>query len=121
MRYLHHSQIKFHGNLKSRNCVVDSRWVLKLTDFGLYGLYLNQNFSRGLDYSGKFNTIYGLKVKSLIFNFNIFHQDLLWTAPEHIRQSIVKGKDQIIVTSGSQAGDIYSFSIIMLMTLQKSN
>jgi guanylate cyclase 2F len=38
---------------------------------------------------------------------------LLWTAPEHIRQSIVKNKDQIIVTSGSQAGDIYSFSIIM--------
>jgi atrial natriuretic peptide receptor A len=52
MRYLHHSQIKYHGNLKSRNCVVDSRWVLKLTDFGLYNIYLNQNFSRGLDYSG---------------------------------------------------------------------
>ena len=34
MRYLHNSPIKFHGNLKSRNCVVDSRWVLKLTDFG---------------------------------------------------------------------------------------
>ena len=35
MSYLHGSDIKSHGNLKSSNCVVDSRFVLKLTDFGL--------------------------------------------------------------------------------------
>lgn len=33
--YLHDSDLRFHGNLKSSNCVVDSRWVLKLTDFSL--------------------------------------------------------------------------------------
>ena len=27
--------MKFHGNLKSSNCVIDSRWVCKLTDFGI--------------------------------------------------------------------------------------
>ena len=32
--YLHDSPIGFHGNLKTNNCLVDSRWVLKLTDFG---------------------------------------------------------------------------------------
>jgi len=38
MSYLHGSDIKSHGNLKSSNCVVDSRFVLKLTDFGLPSL-----------------------------------------------------------------------------------
>ncbi|RWS01832.1 atrial natriuretic peptide receptor 1-like isoform X3, partial [Dinothrombium tinctorium] len=38
MSYLHSSDIKSHGNLKSSNCVVDSRFVLKITDFGLHSL-----------------------------------------------------------------------------------
>lgn len=53
MRYIHHSPIKFHGNLKSRNCVVDSRWVLKLTDFGLPQIFSNQKCHRTLIASGK--------------------------------------------------------------------
>lgn len=35
MRYLHGSPLRVHGHLSSRNCVVDSRWVLRLTDYGL--------------------------------------------------------------------------------------
>lgn len=35
MNYLHNSYIGSHGNLKSSNCVVDSRFVLKITDYGL--------------------------------------------------------------------------------------
>ena len=35
MTYLHGTEIVSHGNLKSSNCVVDSRWILKITDFGL--------------------------------------------------------------------------------------
>lgn len=38
MAYLHASEIHVHGNLKSSNCVVDSRFVLKITDFGLHSL-----------------------------------------------------------------------------------
>jgi hypothetical protein len=40
MYFLHNSEIKFHGRLKTSNCVVDSRFVLKVTDFGLMNLRL---------------------------------------------------------------------------------
>lgn len=38
MCYLHSSEIRSHGGLKSSNCVVDSRFVLKIADFGLRSL-----------------------------------------------------------------------------------
>lgn len=35
MLFLHNGAICSHGNLKSSNCVVDGRFVLKITDYGL--------------------------------------------------------------------------------------
>lgn len=35
MIYLHESPIRYHGALHTGNCLVDSRWVVKLSDFGL--------------------------------------------------------------------------------------
>ena len=38
MMHLHKTDLHFHGNLKSSNCVVTSRWVLQITDYGLHEL-----------------------------------------------------------------------------------
>jgi Protein tyrosine and serine/threonine kinase len=51
MTYLHDSSIRCHGNLCTANCLIDSRWVVKLSDFGLYafkrggggGVSVNEN------------------------------------------------------------------------------
>lgn len=42
LRYLHGSALRVHGRLSSRNCVVDSRWVLRITDYGLPEFYRAQ-------------------------------------------------------------------------------
>lgn len=39
MHFIHNSDIGSHGYLRSSNCVVDSRFVLKITDFGLPSFY----------------------------------------------------------------------------------
>ncbi|XP_064595045.1 guanylate cyclase 32E-like [Liolophura sinensis] len=85
MIYIHESIIKTHGNLKSSNCVVDSRWVVKITDFGLH------EFCSGVVHDkGEYAT----------------ERNKLWTAPELLR-------DPSPLPYGTQKGDVYSFAIIM--------
>lgn len=35
MTYLHNSDVSVHGKLRSCNCLIDGRFVLKISDFGL--------------------------------------------------------------------------------------
>ncbi|XP_032577675.1 uncharacterized protein LOC6613836 [Drosophila sechellia] len=97
MRYLHTSPLRVHGALTSRNCVVDARWVLKITDYGLNSFYESQ----------------GLPPRPRSA------KELLWTAPELLRNMKLHqhqhhhhhqhGRIQL----GTQLGDVYSFGIIM--------
>ncbi|XP_036369998.1 guanylate cyclase 32E-like isoform X2 [Octopus sinensis] len=85
MSYLHDSEVKSHGKLKSSNCVVDSRWVLKVTDFGLH-----QFMADAKDDIGEF----------------AYHRNLLWRAPELLR-------DKSSPPRGTQPGDVFSFAVIL--------
>nr|XP_033467089.1 retinal guanylyl cyclase 1 [Epinephelus lanceolatus]XP_033467099.1 retinal guanylyl cyclase 1 [Epinephelus lanceolatus] len=82
MKYLHNRDI-VHGRLKSRNCVVDGRFVLKVTDYGFNEILIAQS----IDSDGE------------------KPEDLLWTAPELLRSTSLRRR-------GTFAGDVYSFSII---------
>ncbi|NXH13163.1 GUC2F cyclase, partial [Bucco capensis] len=83
IRYLHHRDFA-HGRLKSRNCVVDGRFVLKITDYGYNELLEAQKCP----------------------HVQPPPEDLLWTAPELLREPDLCRK-------GTFKGDIYSFAIIL--------
>ncbi|XP_052067318.1 atrial natriuretic peptide receptor 1-like [Mytilus californianus] len=87
LEYLNKSELKYHGNMKSTNCVVDSRWTCKLSDFGPRTIYKSL-----IDETGSWRTE---------------AESLFWTAPEHLRTWIVQNQK-----AGSVQGDVYSFGII---------
>ncbi|KAH0808525.1 hypothetical protein GEV33_014265 [Tenebrio molitor] len=95
MIYLHDSPVRFHGALHSANCLVDSRWVVKLADFGL------REFKRGAEQPGIKDPA---KVREKCYN-------LLYKAPELLRlqDSFISNNQP----SGTQKGDVYSFGIIL--------
>ena len=83
MIFLHASEIGFHGRLKSTNCVIDGRFMVKITDYGLRSLH-----------------------KQITKETEVNPRALFWSAPEHLR-------DNDPINSGSKAGDIFSFAIIL--------
>ncbi|XP_017314984.1 retinal guanylyl cyclase 1 [Ictalurus punctatus] len=90
MKYLHNRGI-IHGRLKSRNCVVDGRFVLKVTDYGLNKIMSSLN----------------------ICPDDSKPEDQLWTAPELLRS-------RKLLNKGTQKGDVYSFAIIMQEVISRS-
>ncbi|XP_022162980.1 atrial natriuretic peptide receptor 1 [Myzus persicae] len=89
MCYLHSSELRSHGGLKSSNCVVDSRFVLKIADFGLRSLrnnHTNESNSDSDSYA--------------------YWKGFLWTAPELLRIRHPPPE-------GTPKADVYSFAVIV--------
>ncbi|OTF83668.1 atrial natriuretic peptide receptor-like protein [Euroglyphus maynei] len=55
MIYLHDSDIISHGNLKPSNCLIDSRWVLQISDYGLHEFKSNQDLFKSKENQEKGN------------------------------------------------------------------
>ncbi|KAG8522890.1 Olfactory guanylyl cyclase GC-D [Galemys pyrenaicus] len=89
MRYLHHRHFP-HGRLKSRNCVVDGRFVLKVTDHGYAELLDAQRAPCPRPAS----------------------EELLWTAPELLRGPGAPRR-------GTLKGDVFSIGIIVQEVLTR--
>jgi class 3 adenylate cyclase len=88
MYFLHNSEIRSHGKLKTSNCVVDSRFVLKVTDFGLAELHAMEDTTEDVD-------------------THSFYRKKIWTAPELLRL------EEAAPPQGTQKGDVYSFALIL--------
>ena len=102
LSYLHYTERMSHGNLKSSNCLVDSRFVLKIADFGLDGL----------------RTLYVSKIEIT----KPMRASLLWKAPEVLRRirlepGLLALNSNVVLKDRSFAtrckADIYSFGIIL--------
>lgn len=50
MAYLHASEVSVHGKLRSCNCLIDGRFVLKISDFGLQTLTTPSDIVKDLNY-----------------------------------------------------------------------
>lgn len=80
-----HKLFGVHGNLKSSNCMIDSRWVVKVSDFGYQNLLERTSKEDNDDYAD---------LKALI-----------WTAPEFLSENCKKPL--------TKAADVYSYGIIL--------
>ncbi|CCD63635.3 Receptor-type guanylate cyclase gcy-11 [Caenorhabditis elegans] len=85
LQFLHEgSKIGYHGNLKSSNCIVDAYWRIKLSNYGMEQIRVEEPESKP--------------------------DDLLWFAPEIIRRYAVKHDLSKLELAKA---DIYSLAIVL--------
>ncbi|GMS97210.1 hypothetical protein PENTCL1PPCAC_19385, partial [Pristionchus entomophagus] len=94
------SSIRVHGALFLSNCVVDSYWVVKLTDFGLQSLINSKLRSKDI-------------LTYPLFNFEDLPQKYLQVAPEILRE-MQKTQERSL---GTEQGDIYQLGMLMYQIL----
>ncbi|CDO41085.1 Receptor-type guanylate cyclase gcy-17 [Caenorhabditis elegans] len=81
--FIHTSMLHFHGYLSSRSCLIDDRWQVKISDFGL-------NEVRGMD---KLST-----------------ENMLWWAPEVLRGLEQRSKEADIYSFGIICSEVITRS-----------
>uniref|UniRef100_A0A8C1BR20 Guanylate cyclase n=1 Tax=Cyprinus carpio carpio TaxID=630221 RepID=A0A8C1BR20_CYPCA len=74
MSYLHASNIAVHGRLKSTNCVVDNRMVVKIADFGFNTILLP---SKDLWTAPEHLRKQGISQKGDVYSFAIISQEIM--------------------------------------------
>uniref|UniRef100_A0A674BU40 Guanylyl cyclase C n=1 Tax=Salmo trutta TaxID=8032 RepID=A0A674BU40_SALTR len=74
MSYLHSSNIEVHGRLKSSNCVVDNRMVVKITDFGCNTIL---NPCKDLWTAPEHLRKQGISQKGDVYSFAIIAQEII--------------------------------------------
>ncbi|WAR24775.1 ANPRA-like protein, partial [Mya arenaria] len=88
MKYLHSRGI-IHGHLKANNCVVDDRWTIKITDYGLETLRANVLSNRE-------------QIEEAEYQLT---RSAVYVAPELFSEDGFKT---------SAEGDVYAFAILMI-------
>ncbi|OCT84732.1 hypothetical protein XELAEV_18022888mg [Xenopus laevis] len=83
MAYLHHHKI-YHGRLTSRNCIIDDRWVCKISDHGLM-VYRRDEFKELME----------KKSANIYCPPEVINSDSNWVIP-------------------TAAADVYSYAIILV-------
>ncbi|XP_061883846.1 atrial natriuretic peptide receptor 2-like isoform X2 [Entelurus aequoreus] len=92
MAYLHQHKV-FHGRLHSRNCVIDDRWVCKISDYGLT-LYRKEDFD------------------AISNGFTCGDVNRLYCAPE-----VLLGSS----SNMTAAADVYSYAMILVEIATRSD
>ncbi|KAF0290085.1 Atrial natriuretic peptide receptor 1 [Amphibalanus amphitrite] len=87
--YLHHSEIGSHGSLTSSDCLLNGRFTVKLTGFGMGSVRAQMPPNVRPEFIAQYVTI---------------SERLLWVAPENLRD---QEKPRVAT------GDIFSFAIIL--------
>ncbi|OQV12270.1 Atrial natriuretic peptide receptor 1 [Hypsibius exemplaris] len=97
MTYLHTSPMVSHGNLTGHNCLMDTRFTLKISDYGL-------PFFRDPAFLQPYRASESHSRENI--------EELLWRSPELLRQTMP--------AEGTQKGDVYSFAIILQQIILRS-
>lgn len=102
MNYIHQSPVGIHGAVNIQNCLVDSRWIVKLTGFGMHKfLFGNPNSS--------IDEVWAGADVQLLFHL----------APEILRLEHRSQSSHSTESFVSEAADIYGLGMVLFQVVNR--